>query len=93
MVRLLKDQSLVAKWQKFFEDNCKPDIETVALEYPDKRSLYVNYWDIDKAESKLAELLINQPYKALYNAEEALKNIDVSSVNELRLHFKVTNLY
>jgi len=92
MVRLLKDQSLVAQWQKFFEDKCKPDIENVSLEYPDKRSLYVNYWDIDKAEPKLADLLLNQPYKALYNAEEALKNIDVASENDLQLHFKVTNL-
>ena len=92
MVRLLKDESLVAQWQKFLEDNCKSDIETVALEYPEKRSLYVDYWDIDKADSKLAELLINQPYKALYNAEEALKNIDVASDNKLQFHFRVLNL-
>lgn len=92
MVRLLKDQSLVAQWQKFFEDQCKPDIETVALEYPEKRSLYVDYWDIDKVDPKLADMLLNQPYKALYNAEEALKNIDVASENKLQLHFRVTNL-
>ncbi len=92
MVRLLKDQSLVAKWQKFFEDQCKSDIETVALEYPEKRSLYIDYWDIDQVDPKLADLLINQPYKALHNAEEALKNIDVASENKLQLHFKVTNL-
>jgi len=92
MVRLLKDQSLVAQWQKFFEEQCKSDIETVALAYPEKRSLYVDYWDIDKADPKLAELLINQPYKAVYNAEEALKNIDVASENKLELHFRIINL-
>jgi len=92
MVRLLKDQSLVAQWQKFLEEKCKSDIETVALEYPDKRSLYVDYWDIDKVDPKLADMLLNQPYKAFYNAEEALKNIDVASENKLQLHFRVTNL-
>ena len=92
MVKLLKDESLVAKWQKFFEEQCKSDIENVALEYPEKRSLYVDYWDIDKIDSKLAELLIDQPYKALYNAEEALKNIDVASENKLQLHFRILNL-
>ena len=92
MVRLLKDESLVAQWQKFFEEYCKSDIETVALEYPEKRSLYVDYWDIDKVDPKLAESLLNQPYKALYNAEEALKNIDVASENKLTLHFRVVNL-
>ncbi|KYK19962.1 hypothetical protein AYK24_04700 [Thermoplasmatales archaeon SG8-52-4] len=92
MVKLLKDESLVAKWQKFLEEQCKSDIEDVALEYPDKRSLYIDYWDIDKVDSKLAELLIEQPYKAFYNAEEALKNIDVASENKLQLHFRVLNL-
>jgi replicative DNA helicase Mcm len=92
LVRLLKDESLVSQWQKFFEEHCKSDIETVALEYPEKRSLYVDYWDIDKVDSKLAESLLNQPYKALYNAEEALKNIDVASENKLQLRFRVINL-
>jgi len=89
---LLRDESLVAQWQKFFEEYCKSDIETVALEYPEKRSLYVDYWNIDKVDPKLAESLLNQPYKALYNAEEALKNIDVASENKLTLHFRVVNL-
>ena len=92
MVRLLKDQSLVAQWQNFFEEHCKSDIETVALDYPDKRSLFVDYWDIDKADSKLSELLLSQPYKALFNAEEALKNIDVAAENKLSLHLRVTNI-
>ena len=92
MPQLLKDQSLVSQWQKFFEEYCKADIETVALEYPEKRSLYLDYWKIDEADPKLSELLINQPYKAISNAEEALKNIDVAVENKLQLHFRVLNL-
>jgi len=91
-VKLLKDQNLVAQWQKFFEENCKSDIETVALDYPEKRSLYVDYWDIDKADSELAETLLDQPYKSIFNAEEALKNIDVALENKLILNFRITNL-
>jgi DNA replicative helicase MCM subunit Mcm2 (Cdc46/Mcm family) len=92
MVRLLRDESLVASWQSFFEENYKSEIETIALEYPGKRSLFVDYWDIDKADPKLVEILINQPYKALFNAEDALKNIDVSAEHKVQLHFRVTNL-
>ena len=92
MVKLLKDESLVSQWQKFFEDHCKSDIETVALEYPEKRSLYVDYWKIDEADPKLAELLLDQPYKAIYNAEQALRKIDVAAENTLQLHFRVINL-
>lgn len=88
----MKDESLVSSWQNFFEENCKSEIETIALEYPENRSLIVDYWDIDKADPKLTETLINQPYKALFNAEEALKNIDVTAEHKLQLHFRVDNL-
>ena len=92
MVRLLKDENLIATWKKFFEDQCRSAIETVALSYPEQRSLYVNYWDIDHQDPSLTDMLINQPYKAIFNAEEALKKIDVAVENKVRLHFRVRSL-
>ena len=92
MVRLVKDESLTASWQGFFEDQCKAEIETLATEYPEKRSLLIDYWDVDKADPKLAELLLRQPFKTIFNAEEALKLIDVSSEQNLELHFRVKNI-
>jgi len=62
------------------------------LSYPEKRSLFVNYWDIDKHDPKLSDLIINQPYKAIFNAEEALKSIDVAAENKLQLHFRVRDI-
>ena len=92
MVRLTKDESLAASWENFFEEAYKSEIETVALSYPEKRSLLVNYWDIDKKDAKLADVLIHQPYKAIFNAEEALKNIDVAAEHKAQLHFRVYDL-
>ena len=92
MPRILMDENIVAQWQNFFEEHCKSDIETVALQYPEKRSLYVDYWKIDKANAELAERLLNQPYKTFYNAEKALKNVDVAVEGKPDLHFRVFNL-
>ena len=92
MLKLLKDKSLVSLWQNLFEENFKSEIETIALEYPEKRSLYVDYWDIDSINSSLAEGILNQPYKYIFNAEEALKNINVGSKEKLNLHFRVRNI-
>ena len=89
---MLKDESLVAQWQKFFEDKCRSEIETVALSYPEKRSIVVDYWKIDEYDSKLTDILILQPHKSIFNAEEALKNIDVAVENKLDLHFRVINI-
>jgi len=92
MARLLKDESLVALWQGFFEEKCRSEIETVALEYPENRSLVVDFWSIDKYDSSITDILVNQPYKALYNAEVALNAVDVAAENKVKLHFRVKNL-
>ncbi len=89
---LLKDESAVASWLGFFEETCKADIETLALSYPEKRSLMVDYWEIDKYDPKLADMLLRQPYKAVFNAEEALKRVDVAAEQKIILHFRVKNL-
>ena len=56
MVKLLKDENLTASWQTYFEKHCKSKIETVAIEYPTKRSLYIDFWDVDKVNPDLSEL-------------------------------------
>lgn len=92
MVQLLKDENVTALWLGFFEEHCRSDIETIALEYPENRSLVVDYWDIDKYDSALTDLLTNQPYKAIFNAEEALNSIDVAVEHKLKIHFRIKNL-
>ncbi|MEM4258266.1 MAG: minichromosome maintenance protein MCM [Candidatus Thermoplasmatota archaeon] len=92
MVRLLKDENLVASWKNFLEEKYRSEIETVALEYPEKRSVFVDYWDVDQFDSKLSELLVKQPYKALFNAEAALNSIDVAVEHKVNLHLRIKNL-
>ena len=88
----MKDENLVASWQQFFEEHCKSQLETLALSYPNKRSLVLDYWKVDEVDDTLADLLLKQPYKAFFNAEEALKTIDVSLEHKMDLHFRVINL-
>ena len=66
MVRLLRDDSLVAQWQKFLEEHCKSEIETAALSYPETRSIFIDYEKIDKVDDQLAEMLLTQPYAIEY---------------------------
>ncbi len=92
MVRLLKDENLVASWKNFLEEQYRSEIETIALAYPEKRSIFVDYWDVDKYDSQLSELLVKQPYKAFFNAETALNSIDLAVEHKLNLHFRIKNL-
>ena len=91
-MKLLKDESVVSSWENFFNDHHKSNLESIALAYPDKRSLLVDYWNIDEVDPQLTDGLINRPYSTIFNAEEALKNVDVSIEQKLKLHFRVYNL-
>ncbi len=89
---MLRDDRLREAWKDFFEDYCKSDIENVALSYPEKCSLDVDFSVIDKVNIDLARLLINHPYKAIFNAEESLKDIDTAIPNKIKLYFRPYNL-
>jgi len=91
MARLLRDETLTATWKNFFEEKYKSEIETLALSYPQKRSLYVDYDIIDRYNTTLSEGLLEQPYKYIYNGELALKEIDTAS-GFINIHFRITNL-
>ena len=92
MTYILKDESLIGWWENFFSEYCRADIETLALEYPQKKSLMIDYWKIDKVDQEMAELLLSNPNKVIFNAEEALNSIDVAIDKELKLHFRVYNI-
>lgn len=91
MPNVLKDDDSLGKWTVFFEEKYKSEIETISSEYPETRSLIIDYWDLDRFDSDLAELLLNQPYKVIFNAEMALKNIDTAR-GKHQFHLKVTKL-
>ncbi len=84
-------ESLVERWERLFQDYFKEEIESAALLYPDKKSLFLDYWDIDKHDSELGELLLEKPHHTLKAGEKALQSID--SIAEMpRLHLRIKNL-
>ena len=91
MVRLLKDKTSIAKWLSFFEEHYKSDMETLSLLYPKERSLCVDFETLDRYDTELSELLHRNPCKTIFNAEEALKQID-TTVGFIQPHFRVVNL-
>lgn len=84
--------TVIEKWERFFYDYCKEDIDNVALLYPEKKSLVLDYWTIDTHDADMAEFLVEKPYVAFYAAETALKKIDMPVDPPPQLHFRVRNL-
>jgi len=91
MVRLLTDEKLIEPWHSFLENKYKSDIETLAIEYPKKRSLYIDYEILDKKNPELAESLIDAPVKCIFTAEESFREID-TAIGVIRPHIRFFNL-
>ncbi|MEM2935041.1 MAG: minichromosome maintenance protein MCM [Candidatus Thermoplasmatota archaeon] len=83
-------ESLIEKWERFFYDYYKEEIEEASLHYPEKKSFMLDYWKLDKYEPELAEYLLENPYRSIYCAEESLRRIDI--IGDAKLHFRVKNL-
>ena len=71
------ETSTSAQWEKFFNRYYLGDIIALANEYPEKRSLYVDFVNIEKFDSDLAEDLLMHPDRVLGVAEEALQSLDL----------------
>ncbi len=64
------------RFEEFFQDRCTEKLETLAMEYPGKKSLIVDYKKLDEYDPELAESLIKDPYRVIDYAEKALEAQD-----------------
>ncbi|MHB8585096.1 MAG: LAGLIDADG family homing endonuclease [Thermoplasmatota archaeon] len=88
------EQSLSKQWEQFFKDRMKPAINDAAIGYPQRRSVSVDFRELDRSAKELAEDLLRRPSQALWIAEEALKQVDVLSIDpKPRLRVRIENLH
>ncbi|MEA1895174.1 MAG: LAGLIDADG family homing endonuclease [Euryarchaeota archaeon] len=82
-----------AQWDKFFNRYYIGDILALANEYPEIRSLYVDFVNIEKFDPDLADELLAHPDQILSTAEEALRNFDLPIKKTLAgAHLRITNI-
>src|SRR5688500_19948667 len=77
MATTLSTQSLVAAWEQFLTDYYKIRIEEAALNYPETRSVEIDYNDLDRRDPNLAQYLLDHPRASIQSAEEAVRQIEV----------------
>lgn len=88
MVRFLADDNQIARWVTYFEEHHKGDIETIASKYPNCHSINVDFTSLNET---LANYILEQPYKAIFNAEQALKSFDTVH-GHLVIRLRVKNM-
>lgn len=86
------DATLTEWWSDFLHEYCKAAVEAAALEWPDVRSITVNFNDIQLRNPDLAETLLQKPSHALRVGESMLHQIDVPVDPRPLLRLRVTGL-
>jgi replicative DNA helicase Mcm len=86
-----KKKSSVSKFEEFFSTKYKDNIFEALENYPDNRSVTVDYNELEMFDPDLADLLIEKPEEILKAAQTAVKNIDPQRKNA-DIHIRFENI-
>ncbi|MCL2607329.1 MAG: ATP-binding protein [Methanomassiliicoccaceae archaeon] len=70
-----KDEEVLAGWEDILAKGYRLKINDIADSYPDKKSIYVSYKDIDEYNPDLAMFIADRPDKCLAIGRKAIKNL------------------
>jgi replicative DNA helicase Mcm len=78
----------------FFTSICQEDLNRLLSNYPSKRSLEVDYLDLERFDPELADRLVKDPDTVIEAAEEALRgmNLRVAAGKKFEPHVRFTNM-
>jgi replicative DNA helicase Mcm len=66
----------------------------IADQFPDQKSVDIDYWDIDKFDSEFGEYLLLKPFNSVYSSEQAILNLLPADILDLgvELHVRIRKL-
>ncbi|MBU0635768.1 hypothetical protein KKE06_01965, partial [Candidatus Micrarchaeota archaeon] len=81
-------------FQSFFESQYTKQIEKLAMEWPQKKSLFVDFHDLEHYSFELADELLESPDVLIEAAQQAVQNIHVPTLEtqEFKPHIRFYNL-
>ncbi len=89
-----QDSSLVSIFEDFFTNIYKEKINDILASYPTIRSVNVDFGDLDKFDTVVADQLLSQPEVVIDAAEEAIRNLNLTlppGVGEFKPHVRFYN--
>ncbi len=95
----LHDTDKTENWSRLLKSKYKKEIGEISREYPHKRSLYIDYRDVErfgKAGIALADELLENPGKVLEDVWDAIKNSQLIRIKDGKepkgINIRFTNL-
>ncbi|MFQ5884605.1 MAG: hypothetical protein ACE5IO_05835, partial [Thermoplasmata archaeon] len=86
-------EGLIAKWEEFFDEyKYIPKIIGIANSYPENRSLYVEFQDLDRYDTDMAMYFLTSPTKSISTGEDAIKRMIPLGQDDVSIHLRMRNL-
>ncbi len=87
------NEGLVAKWETFFDEyEYQPKIVGIADSYPEKRSLHVDFHDLDRFDTDMAVFFLEHPMNAIVTGEEAIKRLMPIGREDIHIHLRIEKI-
>lgn len=96
-VRLLAsdytDEDLLARWEEFFEaTDYRVKIIEVADQYPEQRSVYIAYDQLDLFDPDMADYMLQHPVRALHFGKQAMKKLLPPGRGKVEIQLRIKSL-
>lgn len=88
----VQDSQLSAKWEDFLVDYCAEQVQQVALQWPEQRSVEVQFNDIQLRDPDLADYILQRPRHSLRVGNAVLYQMDVTVEPKPRLVLRIGGL-
>ncbi|MCX6801285.1 MAG: ATP-binding protein [Candidatus Diapherotrites archaeon] len=84
----------VEKFEEFFNSEYRKEIEKILENYPEKRSVVVDFKLLERFDPALADELTDNPDAIIAAAQSAIKNVNIPSLNvdSFEPHIRFSNL-
>jgi replicative DNA helicase Mcm len=87
------DEDLVARWEEFFESSGQrvKVIEVTDL-YPEQRSVFVTYAELDMFDPDMADYILNHPLRSLVLGKQAMRKIVPPGRDKAEVNLRIKGL-
>ena len=87
------DEDLIARWEEFFEvSGYRVKVTEVADHYPEQRSVFLTYSELDLFDPDVANYLLERPVKSLYFGKQAMRKLLPPGREKVEVQLRITGL-
>ncbi|MBM4237774.1 MAG: hypothetical protein FJ151_04740, partial [Euryarchaeota archaeon] len=87
------NEDLIARWEEFFDTtDYRLKVIEVSDHYPETRSLWVAYLDLDQFDPDMADHLLQHPNKVIWTGEQAIRKLVPPGREGAEIHLRISEL-